>query len=181
MAQRRLISRRSFVGGFAALSSCVAAPLSAFASKDVRIHLDITNATTNERLGIDWVTHGRINRLAVKLMHYVMRDAHEDVAVLMDLNLYLLLSLVRASVAPGKSLMVTSGYRTPKTNSRLLESGATQRSYHLEGKAADVYVPGVPPEKIFYAAQKLKMGGCGLYKSRGFVHLDVGRVRTWRA
>ena len=76
----------------------------------------------------------------------------------------------------GRYIIVTSGYRTPSHNAAT--PGADPDSYHVYGLAADIVIPGVPPEQVAaYARHVLGMGGVALYRSSGFVHVDVG---AWR-
>ena len=58
-------------------------------------------------------------------------------------------------------------------------SGVAKRSYHMQGKAIDVRLPGFDSSQLRKAAISLKGGGVGYYSSSNFVHLDVGRVRYW--
>ena len=76
---------------------------------------------------------------------------------------------------------VISGYRSPRTNARLLRQGrgVARRSYHLQGKAIDVRVPRYSLERLHLAAVGLNAGGVGYYPRSEFVHLDVGPVRYW--
>jgi uncharacterized protein YcbK (DUF882 family) len=77
-------------------------------------------------------------------------------------------------------IVVTSGFRTEKTNAALATEGAAKNSMHLLGRAVDLFVPGIPPEHIARLGQYLQQGGVGFYPSRGFTHLDTGKLRTWR-
>jgi uncharacterized protein YcbK (DUF882 family) len=54
-----------------------------------------------------------------------------------------------------------------------------KRSLHMEGKAIDVRLPGVPLVELRDAAISLKAGGVGYYPKDQFIHVDSGRVRTW--
>ena len=77
----------------------------------------------------------------------------------------------------GKSVTITSAYRTPGKNKAV---GGTTYSQHLYGKAADIKVKGVAPKKIAaYAETILKNGGIGTYST--FVHIDVRSVKArWK-
>ncbi len=77
-------------------------------------------------------------------------------------------------------VVVTSGFRTVKTNSSLKAEGAARNSMHLYGKAVDLFIPGVPAKDVGALAAQLKQGGVGFYPDRGFTHLDTGRLRIWR-
>ena len=48
------------------------------------------------------------------------------------------------------------------------------------GKAIDVRIPGVSAEYLGKLMRWLSRGGVGVYDNRNFVHIDTGRVRTWR-
>lgn len=76
-------------------------------------------------------------------------------------------------------LVVTSGFRTQQTN-RALGEGAAKNSLHLHGRAVDLFMPGIPPRDIGALAFHMQRGGVGFYPSRGFTHIDTGRLRTWR-
>lgn len=70
----------------------------------------------------------------------------------------------------GKSVKITSGYRTAAHNKKV---GGAAYSQHLYGMAADIKVTGVSPKDVAaYAETLLKgTGGIGIYDT--FVHIDV--------
>jgi len=81
-----------------------------------------------------------------------------------------------------KPVHVLSGYRTKSYNSHL--KGASPKSQHMLGKAADIVVHGIPPWKIADMIEELirkgKMmeGGVGRYDN--FTHYDVrGHRARW--
>ena len=49
----------------------------------------------------------------------------------------------------------------------------------MEGKAIDVRLEGLPLERLRDLAVARRAGGVGYYPASDFVHLDVGRVRSW--
>jgi uncharacterized protein YcbK (DUF882 family) len=49
----------------------------------------------------------------------------------------------------------------------------------MAGQAVDISLPGVPLATLRSAALGLKAGGVGYYPQSGFIHVDVGPVRTW--
>lgn len=57
--------------------------------------------------------------------------------------------------------------------------GVAKRSLHMDGKAIDVRLPGVPLADLRDAALSLGMGGVGFYPREQFVHVDTGPVRRW--
>ncbi len=76
---------------------------------------------------------------------------------------------------------VISGYRSPQTNAalRATSGGVAENSLHLLGKAIDIRLPGLKLRDLYKAAVDLRAGGVGIYPASDFVHVDVGRVRTW--
>lgn len=70
----------------------------------------------------------------------------------------------------GKSVTITSAYRTPTKNKAV---NGTTYSQHLYGKAADISIKGVKPTKVGAYAEKLlpNKGGIGIYST--FTHIDV--------
>lgn len=79
-------------------------------------------------------------------------------------------------------VQIISGYRSPLTNERLRTTrggGVARHSLHMDGRAVDVRLSGVPLAELRDAARALQAGGVGYYADENFVHLDTGRVRTW--
>ena len=74
----------------------------------------------------------------------------------------------------GRSIHISSGYRSPEHNKLI---GGVKNSQHVLGKAADIYVKGMPTSELHQTIEKLisegKMiqGGLGLYSN--FVHYDI--------
>lgn len=71
---------------------------------------------------------------------------------------------------------VLSGYRTPASNA--LAEGAPD-SQHMKAAAIDVTIPAARLAGFAAAARALGRGGVGIYRARGFVHLDSGPIRSW--
>jgi uncharacterized protein YcbK (DUF882 family) len=82
-----------------------------------------------------------------------------------------------------KPIVIISGYRSPARNAQV---GGADKSKHLEAKAADIKIAGVPTEEIYNRIDKLiaqglvKQGGIGKYIKSGFVHYDIrGTKARW--
>jgi hypothetical protein len=76
---------------------------------------------------------------------------------------------------------IVSGYRAPKYNLMLRKKGrrVAKDSEHTRGHAVDFWMPGVSTEALYSWAMSRGLGGVGKYVSDGFIHMDVGRRRTW--
>jgi uncharacterized protein YcbK (DUF882 family) len=77
-----------------------------------------------------------------------------------------------------RPLEITSGFRHVVTNDYMTE-GAVRGSFHVQGKAVDLALPGVDVARLGSFGQWLRGGGVGIYQTQNFIHLDVGRVRSW--
>jgi len=68
------------------------------------------------------------------------------------------------------------------TNDKLRHTrggGVAKQNLHMQGRAVDVRLSGVPLAELRDAALSLRAGGVGCYPDDRFVHLDTGRVRSW--
>ena len=77
----------------------------------------------------------------------------------------------------GRSVVVTSGYRSPSYNRKV--SGA-KKSLHMYCAAADVQVAGVSKWELakFFRSMPGR-GGVGTYCHTNSVHIDIGPERDW--
>ena len=80
-----------------------------------------------------------------------------------------------------KAIKINSAYRCPKHNESI---GGAKNSQHKLGKASDIVVNGMSPEKMFSLLNSMmidkdiKTGGLGLYNT--FVHMDIrGYIARW--
>ena len=98
--------------------------------------------------------------------------------ILIDDELVVLLQCIREHF--GAKVYITSGYRTAAHNAAV---GGSKSSQHLLGRAADLYVEGVPVAAVAAYAETLlpSRGGIGRYpkdaahpkRSTGWVHIDT--------
>ena len=96
--------------------------------------------------------------------------------IFIDSDLVTILQKIRTHF--GKSVTITSAYRTPGKNKAV---GGTTYSQHLYGRAADIKVSGVSPKKVAQYAETLlkNKGGIGTYST--FVHIDVRSTKArWK-
>ncbi|HYG84671.1 MAG TPA: DUF882 domain-containing protein [Azospirillum sp.] len=87
----------------------------------------------------------------------------------------------RLGLPESAPIHLSSGYRSPITNASLAKTNpnVAENSYHIRGQAADIRIPGVPPERLAEAAAAMRRGGYALYPHTGHVHVDTGPFRTW--
>jgi uncharacterized protein YcbK (DUF882 family) len=118
---------------------------------------------------------------ALEKLQHVLRDHRSGESHPMDPNLYVLLVDVAVAAGAEPRFEIISGYRSPSTNEKLRAAGGgqAQGSQHLEGRAIDVRLKGVPTATLRDLAKALRRGGVGYYERSDFVHLDTARVRYW--
>ena len=120
---------------------------------------------------------------AVDQLSHFLRDSHNQEVGAYDPREFDVLHTLLAKVGKSSSVInILSGYRTQATNDALRESGTTnaaEHSQHIEAKAIDIRVPGVPAAVLRDAALSLGAGGVGYYPKSQFIHVDVGPVRQW--
>lgn len=85
-------------------------------------------------------------------------------------------ALQRLRTALGKPLILTSAYRSQRHNKNV---GGAKNSQHLEGAAFDVRMENHDPEAFEKAARAAGFTGFGYYPNSGFMHIDIGPIRTW--
>jgi uncharacterized protein YcbK (DUF882 family) len=136
---------------------------------------------TGERLAVDYCIDGRYQAEALRAIARVMRDVHTDTVHPIDVDLLDALSRLGRILGARSPLHLVSGYRTRRTNDRLRQSdhSVAANSYHVDGKAADFFLPGRRLASVRHVAQALRVGGVGYYPSSGFVHVDTGPQRLW--
>ena len=96
-------------------------------------------------------------------------------AVFVAPRLVMVLQSIRSHF--GKPVTIHSGYRTPPYNTKV---GGVEDSQHTYGTAADISINGVSVADVAAYARSIMpdWGGVGIYKSQGFVHVDVRETRA---
>lgn len=79
----------------------------------------------------------------------------------------------------GKPITITSPYRCEVHNRRV---GGDIKSYHMQGKAADIVVQGVSSREVAKYAESIGILGIGLYETSAdgyFTHIDTRTTKTF--
>jgi uncharacterized protein YcbK (DUF882 family) len=181
-----LLSRRRFLGlGAAALSLPFLSRLSAFASPEPFLppnrDLSFFNTHTGESAAVEYCHSGCLITPSLDKINHILRDDRTGDTKAIDVRLLDLLSALSRKISTDEPFHVISGYRSPSTNAflRAHGGGVAANSLHLLGQAIDIRIPGLPLRDLYRAAVALRGGGVGIYPGSDFVHVDVGRVRTW--
>lgn len=133
----------------------------------------------------DWVNEvywadGQIVENGYARVCHLLRDVRGSEAVYMDPRLLDLIRAVQGYMEHYgfmNPLVINSGYRSRASNAAT--EGAARNSMHVQGKAIDFTMPGVPSNYIGALASHYQGGGVGFYVKAGFTHMDTGTVRYW--
>lgn len=118
------------------------------------------------------------------LREVLQYDSGRRIAPLTQITLGVLANLQRLCSAMdsvrefyGRPIIVNSCFRTPEWNKQL--DGSATNSQHLLGKAMDVKVQGITPQKVQQDFNSKWQGGLGSYKD--FTHFDIrGTKARWK-
>jgi uncharacterized protein YcbK (DUF882 family) len=134
---------------------------------------------TGEELALVFADERGLLPAALARVNELLRDFRTGEVFPIDPALLDLLSDLQ--VGSGEPFEVISGYRSPQTNASLRRSssGVAEHSFHMQGRAIDVRLPGVHTTELARRAQALQGGGVGFYKVSDFVHVDTGPLRGW--
>jgi uncharacterized protein YcbK (DUF882 family) len=158
-------------------SGLVAAPAASSAARS----LALWHTHTHENLRVAFADATGYRAAALGQVNSFLRDFRTSEVHDIDPKLLDLLHRLAGELDAPEPFHVISGYRSRRTNSALRSKsgGVARYSLHMEGKAIDIRLPGVPLAQVREAALDLKLGGVGYYPGSDFVHVDTGRVRAW--
>lgn len=180
------LTRRRFCSSLIAGASVLATAPKAFSIqktefdfRDIR-KLKIRHARTDEVFEGVYYEYGEYLPDAMRQIDYILRDYTQDEFLPMDVRLIDMLARTTHEL-DDTELLITSGYRTRRTNIRIYqETGrASLQSLHLQGMAADFWTPKHSMKTTGRLLKSFQMGGVGIYPGHNFVHGDVGPVRSW--
>ena len=168
----------------AAVGTVMAPEVSEAALRAPPRQLTLLNLHTGERVRAEYWSKGRYQRDGLREIYRLLRDHRSGAVHPIDPKLLDLLHALTRKVGNRNPVHIISGYRSPETNALLREqdgSGVAQNSFHMQGKAIDLRVPGLSLRNLQRAALSLRGGGVGYYPDSNFVHVDVGPLRHWSA
>lgn len=176
MTRRRVLTGMT---GLALAGASTAPALAAMRTGPRRLRF--YNIHTDERLDVVFKEADGLLPDALEEIDVLLRDFRTGDIHPIDRRLLEAVSVLQAKIGFDRPLTVISGYRSPKTNAKLAakSSGVAKRSYHMRGMAIDIGRPGIDVRALHRDAKAMRVGGVGLYRASGFVHMDVGPVRYW--
>jgi uncharacterized protein YcbK (DUF882 family) len=124
---------------------------------------------------------GNYIKQALDEISYLLRDHRTDEVCEFDPTVLDQVFAISRKLTTGQPFEVLSAYRTEETNLNLRQHSrrVAKHSLHIEGRALDLRLAGMPSKQLRAAAMALHQGGVGYYPKRGFVHIDSGPVRHW--
>jgi len=143
---------------------------------------------TLEELDVTYWAEGRYVWDGLMSVKKLLRDFRSGEEHPIDVRLLDILFTLQQQFGSTEPYRIISAFRSPVTNAALQDRSAqangksevATKSMHMEGKAMDVRLNDVALTAYRDAALALKGGGVGWYPDSGFVHVDIGRVRTWQ-
>lgn len=143
--------------------------------------ISMHNLHTGESVNTVYWADGAYIEESLSQINHLMRDFRTDQVKTMHPQLLDLLHSITARLDTSKPIQLISGYRSPHTNAMLhaRSNGVAKHSLHMDGMASDIRIPGHDLRDLRKTALSLRSGGVGYYPKSNFVHVDVGRVRTW--
>ena len=177
--RRRLLCQGA---GFTAAAALPLLALPARASVPAARALAMSHTHTGERIDLVYAVAQDYLPEALGTLNHFLRDHYSGEVGHMHPPLFDLLHDLRQALGRTGPFEIISGYRCPATNDKLRHTrggGVAKQSLHMQGRAIDVRLRGVPLAELRDAALSLRAGGVGYYPDSRFVHLDTGRVRSW--
>lgn len=180
LAKRRFLKQMMY-GSLLAMGGAPIANAAAhrvpLSHKTIALH----HPQTGNQLNITYFEQGRYLKDALLEIDHLLRDYHSGAIHRIDPVLIDQLHDLKQLLGARKPVQVVSAYRSPYTNASLRNHShrVAKHSLHMEGRAIDIRIEGVPTAIVKKAALAMRRGGVGYYPSADFVHLDTGEIRSW--
>ena len=143
--------------------------------------LNVYSQNSGESFRGVYFENGRYLPDALGQLNRLMRDSRSGSVIQIDPELFDLLANLSDLMPSNGPIELISGFRTVETNraARRQSRRVARNSLHMQGKAADVVIPGYSVRQMRQAAISLQAGGVGSYRRSRFIHVDTGPVRSW--
>ncbi len=152
-----------------------------FLMGDGKIH--IRNAKTGKEANVILFNNqGQLNSSAFERIDEVFNFPTKDKSEHISPRLIFMLDYFSDLVAPGRLIILESGYRSPDYNIKIRNRGANaaKTSTHIDGLALDFHIEGVNGKKLWEIIKEHECCGVGHYGG-DTIHLDAARPRFWEA
>ncbi len=143
--------------------------------------LEFINLHTDETLRCCYWANGEYDPSGLNEINHILRDHRANEVYEIDASLIDLLHILHETTDSKAPFHIISGYRSPHTNEKLRNqgNGVAKRSLHMQGKAIDIRLPDIELTHLRDAAISLNVGGVGYYAKSNFIHVDIGKPRSW--
>jgi uncharacterized protein YcbK (DUF882 family) len=145
--------------------------------------MHIINGHDQRELNVSIInTDGSFNEDALKKVDALFNFPTEEKGEHISLRMLFMLSYFSNTLAPGKTIYMYSGYRSPEYNEKLKQAGGyvARTSTHIDGMAVDFSLDGLDCKTLWESIRRMNCCGAGHYPGE-MVHLDAARPRSWEA
>jgi uncharacterized protein YcbK (DUF882 family) len=148
--------------------------------------LNLYNSHTGERFNDVFWVNGKYDLDALNRIDRLMRDHRQNQVIEMKLGALEGLYRMQHYSDKRRPIIITSAYRSQKTNSMLRRKSKNVAKYslHIKGAAIDFTVDKyarVQLNSLIKVARKYHNGGVGYYPRSNFIHIDAGNKRYWKS
>jgi uncharacterized protein YcbK (DUF882 family) len=177
---RRHIDRRAFLRN-ATLASLSLTGAPAVRAEPQTRSLSLVHTHTGESLIETYFDVNGYASEGLGRINYFLRDFRSNEIHAIDVRVLDILHDLQVVAGHDAPYEIISGYRSPQTNAALrrISTGVAEHSFHMQGRAIDVRLPGFSTRELHGMARRLGSGGVGFYPRSDFIHLDSGPVRCW--
>ena len=174
------MSRRTFLFSSACAAVGLLLPQVVFGAKLTKMPLCFYHTHTGERMIVHYQP-GLYTGSVRRALEYLLLDFPPEEKHPFDPKLFDSLHAIQKRYGKPTPFEIISGYRSPKTNEflRKKSTGVARKSWHMQGRAVDIRVTGLPTTTLRDYALEQHKGGVGFYAKSDFIHLDTGRQRSW--